>query len=102
MGAIDGDCDGCLTVLLARAQRVRNQIISYNDTSQASVRGKYEEALAILLDYDMLHGMSHIEYGRWTASLWSILSRQAHSRSLNMECMNASNSMIAGIRNAPY
>lgn len=48
--------------------------------AQSVDKGEYSEALASLLDINVLQGMSMAEYHRWSTVVWSILQRQASMR----------------------
>jgi anaphase-promoting complex subunit 5 len=40
------------------------------------VKGQYDEALAILLDFDALEGMSLTDYHRWSGNIWAVLDQE--------------------------
>ncbi|ORY23427.1 hypothetical protein BCR39DRAFT_549234 [Naematelia encephala] len=61
-GGVSGDAR--LTVALARAERMTN-------------KARYDDALRLLLDFDLLQGMNMTEYHRWTKVVWAVLDRRA-------------------------
>lgn len=40
-------------------------------------KGLYDDALALLLDFEQLEGMRMVEYKRWTDLVWTVLDRQS-------------------------
>lgn len=57
--------DECrITTLLARAER-------------ATAAGKFDESLALLLDANVLEGLSLADYRRWARVVWSVVEKEA-------------------------
>lgn len=78
--APDLEEEGRITILLARAER-------------SATAGKFDEALALLLDPGVLEGLSLTDYRRWASVVWSIVEKEA-----TLEEDAAALSVLAGLR----
>jgi anaphase-promoting complex subunit 5 len=80
---VGGDSNDVIVITLNRAYRVRvfSLIKGFSDTlPQRARQGKYQDAIAILLEPDVWRGLSLHDYSQWASQIWHILALRASRR----------------------
>jgi len=80
---VGGDNNNVITVTLNRAYRVCAVILCKeipDSRPQRARQGKYQDAIAVLLESDVWRGLSLHDYSQWASQIWHIMVLRASRR----------------------